>query len=31
MTTILIVAGVLACLYLFAAISFHYGFKRFPM
>ncbi len=31
MTMILIIAGVLAALYLFGAVSFHYGFKNFPM
>ncbi len=31
MTTILIITGVLAGIYLFAAISFYYAFKHFPM
>ncbi len=31
MTTILIMAGVMALVYVYAAISFHYAFKKFPV
>jgi hypothetical protein len=31
MATILIVAAVLAAIYLFAAVGFYYAFKKFPI
>ncbi len=31
MTTFLIIAGVVAAVYIFGAIGFYYSFKHFPM
>jgi uncharacterized protein YneF (UPF0154 family) len=31
MTTLLIIVGVMAAIYLFAAVGYYYTFKNFPM
>jgi len=31
MTTLMIIAGIVAAIYIFAAIAFHHNFKHFPM